>query len=184
MSVIRPAQLPVTPWKNGLGRKADIAVGDGWFVGLAWIEQDADFSDFTGFDRTCILLDGAGFGLSFDAGPALSFSAPGEVRSFPGDLPARAHLVAGPCRVLNVMTRRGQWEHRVTVGDRLPADGWAVVLRGTLRLEAGRDAGPDAGPGAGPGDVLVLPQAGLASPDLLLVTATVTAAARPAEPTR
>jgi hypothetical protein len=41
MTVIRRAGLVVTPWKNGLGRKADVAEGDGWFVGLAWIEARA-----------------------------------------------------------------------------------------------------------------------------------------------
>ena len=35
MTVVRQAELAVSPWKNGKGRKADVAEGDGWFVGVA-----------------------------------------------------------------------------------------------------------------------------------------------------
>jgi environmental stress-induced protein Ves len=168
MAVIRQGELAVTAWKNGRGRKADIASGDGWFVGLAWLDEDAPFSDFTGFDRTCLLLDGHGFTLSFDGQPDLGFTAPGAVHSFAGESPTTAHLLDGPCLVMNVMSRRGHWSHRLDIGAIMAPHGYAVVLRGSV-------AGGATQPGAhhaGPGDVLVLPHDGAASDDLLLATAT------------
>ncbi|WP_158220566.1 HutD family protein [Kineosporia sp. A_224] len=166
MTVVRRADLAVTPWKNGLGRKADIAEGDGWFVGLAWLDRDAAFSDFPGTDRTCVLLEGGGFTLEVEGRAPLVYRDPGTAHSFPGDVPTRCVLAAGPCVVVNVMTRRGDLEHRVEVTGTLPGDGWAVVLRGGLRPVAGDEG---VSPEAGPGDVVALPHQGVASPDLLVV---------------
>lgn len=168
MSVLRRADLAVTPWKNGLGRKADIAEGDGWFVGLAWLDRDAAFSHFPGTDRTCVLLEGAGFTLEVDGSAPLVYRDPGTAHAFAGDVPTRCVLAAGPCVVLNVMTRRGELEHRVEVTRTLPRDGWAVVLRGAVRAAAGDEG---LSPDAGPGDVIALPHQGIASPDLLVVAA-------------
>jgi hypothetical protein len=171
MTVVRRADLTVTPWKNGLGRKADLAEGDGWFVGLAWLDRDAAFSDFPGTDRTCALVEGAGFTLEVEGAPPLVYAAPGTAHAFPGDVPTRCVLTAGPCVVLNVMTRRGDLDHQVEVGGALPPDGWSVVLQGQVR-PAARDSGdtPDDVRPAVPGDVILLPHSGIASPDLRVVT--------------
>ena len=64
-----------TPWKNGGGVIHEIARSDkngeaGWRISLATIDRDGPFSDFTGYDRTIVPLDGAGFELSFDDGGA------------------------------------------------------------------------------------------------------------------
>jgi environmental stress-induced protein Ves len=56
MPVIRSAALPVSRWRNGAGRKADIATGDGWMAGFAWLDEEAPFSEFAGQDRTITLL--------------------------------------------------------------------------------------------------------------------------------
>ena len=59
------ADLTVSPWRNGAGRKADVAAGPDWLVGFAWLDRDAPFSDYTGHDRTITLIEGAGFALDF-----------------------------------------------------------------------------------------------------------------------
>jgi hypothetical protein len=52
----------------------------------------------------------------------------------------RCHLPAGPCLVLNAMSRRGLWRHRVTTANSrvpLPAVGgerFLVLLRGRCSL--------------------------------------------------
>ena len=171
MTVVRLAELDVTPWKNGKGRKADVAAGDGWFVGLAWIEADAPFSHFAGTERTCVLVEGAGFTLTFYGFPPAVYRAPGDVHSFRGDLPAQATTAGGTSLVFNVMTSVGVRAHEVVVTDSLAAEGFAVVLRGSVEADGGA---------AGPGDVLVLPHEGAASEDLLVAVATVTPAAAPA----
>lgn len=164
MTVVRTAQLEVTPWKNGKGRKADVAQGDGWFVGLAWIEADAPFSTFTGTRRTCVLVEGAGFTLTFYGFPPAVYREPGDVHSFRGDLPTQATTAGGPSLVFNVMTSVGVCDHAVVVTDALAPQGFAVVLCGTVEA----DGGP-----AVPGDVLVLPHEGRGSNDLLVAVATI-----------
>lgn len=164
MTVIRRAELVVTPWKNGLGRKADVAEGDGWFVGLAWIQARAAFSDFTGMDRTIVLVEGAGFTLTVDGEPHV-LRGVGAMHSFAGEAAVEADPLAGACTVLNAMTHRGGWSHRVEVGSELPADGFALLLDGTV------EAGPTP---AGPGDILLLPHPGRRSDDVRAVIVTLT----------
>jgi hypothetical protein len=59
----------VSRWRNGAGRKADIAAGPDWLVGYAWLDADAPFSDYAGYDRTITLIEGPGFILDFGPFP-------------------------------------------------------------------------------------------------------------------
>ena len=54
--LLRHAELPITRWRNGAGRKADVVGGPGWSIGFAWLEAAADFSHYAGQDRTITLL--------------------------------------------------------------------------------------------------------------------------------
>lgn len=138
--VIRHDGLHVSRWKNGAGRKADIAEGDGWMVGFAWLDSDAPFSDFTGHDRTIMLVDGPGFTLDFSGGGSLTVTKPFAPMAFDGGWPTFCRI-AGPSRVLNVMTRRDHFAHRLVVAagsDVVPSAPalaqFLVVLRGTVHL--------------------------------------------------
>ena len=116
MALIPFAGLAVVPWRNGAGRKADIAAGPDWLVGFAWLDGDAPFSDYAGHDRTIVLVEGVGFTLDF--GPshpplvARSRYVPG---AFEGGWPPRCRVPDGPCLVLNAMTARATRTHTVTV---------------------------------------------------------------------
>ena len=157
-AAIRFAELAQSRWPNGAGRKADLAAGpigeDGkpdWLLSYAWLEGDAAFSDYTGHDRTITLISGIGFALEFgEAAAPLVAQAPFQPRGFDGGMPAHCRLPAGNCLVLNAMSRRGRWRHRVTTAStrvKLPAvegERFLVVLRGRCSLEgtllAPRDA--------------------------------------------
>ena len=127
-SVIRLDDLPVTNWRNGLGRKADIATGDGWALSFAWLDADAPFSDFGGHNRTQILLAGAGFVLEFNGHPSITVDQPHVPHRYDGGLPVRARLLDGPCLVLNVISARDRWSHAVKVTEDVPAEGFAIIL--------------------------------------------------------
>ena len=124
---------------NGAGRKADIASGEGWLLGFAWLDQDAPFSDYAGFDRTITLLEGPGFALELAAGSTLTVSRPFEPAAFDGAGPMACRILGGPCRVLNAISAYPAFAHSVQVipGTDLAAIEpgalvFAVVLRGTL----------------------------------------------------
>ena len=139
MRVIRAAGLPVSRWPNGAGRKADLALGDGWLCGFAWLDADAPFSDLGGFDRTITLVDGPGFTLELAGQPDLVVYRPFHPSRFDGGVATQCRT-RGPSRVLNVMTARDRFRHTITVAagpvqlDR--AAGLAVSLCVLLRGEA------------------------------------------------
>jgi environmental stress-induced protein Ves len=139
----------VSRWRNGAGRKADIAAGPDWLVGFAWLDGDAPFSDFAGHDRTITLVEGPGFALDFGpARPALLARRPFVPAAFDGGWAARCRVPDGPCMVLNAMTARTVWTHRVVVATgsvrAATAPGgvaFLVVLEGSVSI-AGETAGP------------------------------------------
>lgn len=119
MRLIRQTKYRRQPWKNGGGETIEIAIAPpgattddfDWRVSMARVETDGPFSSFPGIDRTLTILDGQGIELSVDGKPVTVTDQP---YSFPGDAPATARLIDGPIRDLNVMTRRGMLQHRVT----------------------------------------------------------------------
>ncbi len=135
---IRFADLAITPWRNGAGRKADIATGDGWLIGVAFLDNDAPFSDYAGHDRTITLLDGAGFELDIAGRGVVRVDQPHVPVRFDGGAATMCRLLGGPCRVLNAMTERARLTHTVRIarGEVPPVESpvsLLVVLGGAAR---------------------------------------------------
>lgn len=116
MQVLRNADLPVSRWPNGAGRKADMVTGDGWMTGFAWIDADAPFSLLPGLDRTITLVEGPGFTLDVDGRP-LPVTDRFTPTAFDGGAVTRCRI-EGPSRVMNVMTNRTRFRHDVAIVDR------------------------------------------------------------------
>jgi len=121
MRLIRAKDYRRMPWKNGGGETIEIAIfpkgantsNFDWRVSMARVESDGPFSNFPGIDRTLAILEGAGIDLSIGGqGEARIADAP---HSFPGDVETSARLMDGPVTDLNVMTRRGVFQNRVTL---------------------------------------------------------------------
>jgi environmental stress-induced protein Ves len=137
----------VSRWRNGAGRKADIAAGADWLVGFAWLDADAPFSDYAGHDRpsrSSKVRASLDFGSAHPALLAGARSCPQPRRRLAGALPGARR----PCVVLNAMTARAAWTHRVAVttgSERAaPAPGgvaFLVVLEGSVSID-GQTAGP------------------------------------------
>jgi environmental stress-induced protein Ves len=132
MQVIRTAGYRRMPWKNGGGETIEIAVAPAgatlaafdWRLSMARIDSDGPFSLFPGIDRTLAVLDGDGLRLSIDGRMPVSLTTDSAPCSFPGDVAVTAARIGGPVTDLNVMTRRGQLEHRLR----------RVCLDGSLEL--------------------------------------------------
>ncbi len=112
--MIPAADLAVTPWANGAGRKADIVSGDGWLLGFAWLDQDAPFSDYKGHDRTIMLVEGLGFTLELPSGQTVAVTERFSPVAFDGAGPIGCR-VRGPCRVLNAMSAYPGLSHTMQV---------------------------------------------------------------------
>ncbi|MDT9692790.1 HutD family protein [Streptomyces sp. P9(2023)] len=112
--------LPAGPWRNGGGTTRTIvsspagAEGFGWRASVADIDRDGPFSAFPDVDRTLTLLAGDGLRLTCPGVFDRLLARAGEPFAFAGDHTATAELPGGPCRVLNIMVRRGPWNARVS----------------------------------------------------------------------
>ena len=120
MKVLRAAELPVMPWKNGGGTTTEIARSPAgtsladfdWRVSRARVASDGPFSAFPGIDRTLLVVSGEGIRLDV-AGREVVLERSSEPFAFSGDTAVSATLVGGAIEDLNVMTRRGRWRHEV-----------------------------------------------------------------------
>ncbi|MCW0203881.1 MAG: HutD family protein [Rhodanobacter thiooxydans] len=114
--IIRLADRPPQPWKNGLGRTREIAVqpsGAGmddflWRVSVAEVDSAAPFSSFPGIDRVIVLLDGDGFTMTLDGARTHALTTPFAPFAFPGEARVDVTLAGGPTRDFNLMLRRGR----------------------------------------------------------------------------
>ena len=116
MSIVRAAEVPVTPWKNGMGRTRELAIHPAgadladflWRVSVAEVDRAAPFSPFPGVDRQIALLDGDGFRMRFGNGHEHALLEPFLPFAFPGEAAVEATLAGGPTRDFNLMLRRGK----------------------------------------------------------------------------
>jgi len=100
------------PWRNGLGTtvellKQDRADGDGfvWRLSMADVTTDGEFSNFAGYDRSLLLLEGNGLTLDCD-GIQHRLEQPLQAARFRGEDATVASLHDGPVKDFNVMTSR------------------------------------------------------------------------------
>jgi environmental stress-induced protein Ves len=115
--ILRSESYPELPWKNGGGTTHEIAAfGNGepqWRVSLATIDRDGPFSDFSGYDRTIVPVDGAGFELELDGNERIVLARRYEPFRFTGEQKVECRLLAGRSRDLNAMTLRSHFRHDV-----------------------------------------------------------------------
>ncbi len=124
--MIRADAYERAAWKNGGGVTHVIAASEAWRVSVASIERDGAFSDFGGYDRTIVALDGGRVMLAFANGE-LRVLEPFVPYSFAGEAPVVAHLDGEPANDFNIMTRRNSCTHELTI----------ARVTSTMRLEAG-----------------------------------------------
>jgi environmental stress-induced protein Ves len=134
------------PWKNGGGSTTQLALeGDDdrwlWRLSAADVERSGPFSDFAGYERTIMLLEGDGMDLEID-GRVAPLRTLFEPFVFDGAAKTTCTLVSGPVRDLNLMVDRKRARGSVQVvhpdhfrGARIDAP-WALVhaLRGWTRI--------------------------------------------------
>jgi uncharacterized protein len=131
LQIIRKSSFKAVRWKNGGGTTHEALrvppAGDPFLfrVSVAHIDSSGPFSDFTGYTRHMVLLQGAGLTLEFGGGERRVLQRIGELVEFDGAMPARCELLDGPCVDLNFMM------HEST-----QAAARVVFLDGSLMLQA------------------------------------------------
>lgn len=121
MRLLRNSDHRRMPWKNGGGETVEVIVTPegsslsdfGWRVSMAKVASDGPFSVFPGIDRTLAVLSGDGMALSIEGVGEKLLTPQSTPLAFPADAPTTARLTGGPITDLNVMTRRGVFQHRL-----------------------------------------------------------------------
>jgi environmental stress-induced protein Ves len=120
VTIIEPASFHAMPWRNGLGTtiellKQDLPDGDGfsWRLSMAEVTTNGEFSNFSGYDRTLLLLEGKGLTLACD-GSEHRLGKPLQAARFRGEDPTFATLHDGPVKDFNIMTQRQRCSAQVS----------------------------------------------------------------------
>ncbi|NBA94114.1 HutD family protein [Pseudomonas sp. R5(2019)] len=109
LNVLRAADYPRMPWKNGGGSTEEITRdagqgldGFGWRLSIADIAESGGFSSFAGYQRLITVLQGDGMTLTVDgqdSRPLLPFDA----FAFRGESVVSSTLLGGPIRDFNLI---------------------------------------------------------------------------------
>jgi environmental stress-induced protein Ves len=155
--VVRLDELPVSRWKNGGGAtrelaRAELPDGSGfaWRLSVADIERPGPFSDFRGYRRQLVLLDGTGLYLGGPGTRGARLDEPGDVHVFDGADEISATLHGGPCRDVNIMTAHAaacHWEIQLLRGAPLDIAGEFVLFPVRGRWQACVTDGTDSASG-------------------------------------
>ncbi|OLP46595.1 HutD/Ves family protein [Rhizobium oryziradicis] len=119
MRIIQREDYTRMPWKNGKGLTEEIMafpVGStmetfDWRLSIAHVGEDGPFSLFPGVDRSIALLDGEGLRLDLPDGDSMVLAPYGQPFAFAGEWAISSTNLGGPTIDLNIMTRRGRYQH-------------------------------------------------------------------------
>ena len=119
--IYSPEDFQTLPWRNGLGSTVELTSESlegheafSWRLSIASVANDGTFSDFSGYDRTLLLLEGAGITLNNPNGSSIELNSPLDCAHFKGEDLIDASLHDGPIKDFNVMTLRSICTSRVT----------------------------------------------------------------------
>ncbi|HZO20986.1 MAG TPA: HutD family protein [Steroidobacteraceae bacterium] len=155
MLLLRESRYPVVPWRNGGGLTREMLrdppepLPFDWRLSLATIERSGPFSHFPGYQRTLVLVGGAGIELSFGAHGGLRLCEVGKSVTFDGAWATDCTLLDGPSTDLNLMVSQARAAAstrcvRLTGEETVPTAGWLETficcLSGSLEIidSAGR----------------------------------------------
>jgi environmental stress-induced protein Ves len=122
LGIVRFAELPAIPWRNGGGVTREVAASGrsgphsfDWRISIADVSHPGPFSVFRGVDRVITLVEGERMDLVIDG--VIHVLGLHESLTFDGGSQASCSLPAGPTRDLNVMTRSDRLSAAVAVRD-------------------------------------------------------------------
>lgn len=119
VQLIRQEQFRRMPWKNGKGETLELLCqqdeqGIRWRISQAAVVEDGVFSDFTGMQRTLVLLSGQGMQLTHQVTESHNLTQPLDMARFAGFEHTVASLTQGPIEDLNIMVRQADTQAQVT----------------------------------------------------------------------
>ncbi len=122
ISIAGPDEFRIIPWKNGLGRTRELLLKEingsdkfAWRLSVAPVSSDGEFSDFSGYARTLVLIQGNGLTLRHDNGQVDQLTKRLDFACFDGGWKTWAELTDGDITDFNVMAAQEYCQARVAV---------------------------------------------------------------------
>ena len=113
LTILSPDTFKNIPWKNGLGHTTELAISDGgslddfdWRLSIASVVNDGDFSNFSGYQRNLVLIEGNGLTLDHHNGDVDKLSNLLDIACFDGGCQTHGHLTDGGIKDFNIMTKK------------------------------------------------------------------------------
>ena len=118
VKIIAPNDFITMPWRNGLGSTTEVLKHQSedvfqWRLSMADVAHDGAFSDFSGYDRCLILINGAGLTLTDEKCQKWTLTRQLDEAHFKGEDHIDARLHDGPIRDFNLITRRQKCSSKV-----------------------------------------------------------------------
>jgi len=120
ITIISPEQFKTIPWKNGKGVTTELAISDGgtlekfdWRLSIANVVENGVFSDFSGYLRNLVLIEGEGIELEHDKEKRDKLSSILSFATFDGACKTVGTLSNGPIKDLNIMADVEKYKVRV-----------------------------------------------------------------------
>lgn len=127
--IIKSDEYITVPWKNGGGTSRLIILEPGdttinpdrflWQAGIADIDRDGPFSDFTGYERIFTLVSGNGITLDAGENGVMNVAHCFQPERFSGDWQVEATLHDGPAEAFNIVCDRARAKATVEMTDAL-----------------------------------------------------------------
>jgi environmental stress-induced protein Ves len=110
---LKPADYKIMPWKNGGGTTTELIAenngateGYDWRLSIASVAASGPFSDFSGYDRSIMLVEGKGFTLDFGEAGTHHLVRSFEPVRFEGAWHTNCTLIDGPVKDFNLIARK------------------------------------------------------------------------------
>ena len=117
IEIIEPEQFKTIPWKNGQGETTELAINENgclddfdWRLSIASVVKDGVFSNFNGYSRNLVLIEGEGLSLTYDNTNTNTntntetLTALLDVARFSGGCQTYGELTGGAIKDFNVIT--------------------------------------------------------------------------------
>jgi environmental stress-induced protein Ves len=120
ITIISPDKFNTIPWKNGLGFTTELAINDGatldnfdWRLSIASVTEDGEFSNFSGYNRNLVLIEGNGISLVHDKQHTDKLTQSLDIAKFDGGFKTTGVLHDGAIKDFNIMTKHDKTKVKV-----------------------------------------------------------------------
>jgi len=113
ITVIPATQFKTIPWKNGLGHTTELAINNGgsldnfdWRLSIASVVSNGEFSNFSGYQRNLVLIEGSGLTLDHQNGVIDELTNLLDIARFDGGCQTVGSLSSGAIKDFNIITNK------------------------------------------------------------------------------